>query len=485
MIRTKIVCTVGPASRDPLILKELILAGMDVARLNLSHGDRDTQAENIRRIRAAAQETGRPVAILVDLQGPKLRVGKMVEGGVAIEADEQVLLTTRPVTGQRLEGDGPRAVLPVGYAGLPGDVSAGERILIDDGLLELVVEETGGADIRCRVVTGGVVQDHKGLNVPGTGLSIPSITEKDWDDLAFVAEQGVDWVALSFVRSPDEVRQLQAFLAEHCAPDDLIRVIAKIEKPQALDRIEAIVEAADGIMVARGDLGIEIPAERVPVVQKRLIRLANAAGKPVITATQMLDSMMRNPRPTRAEASDVANAILDGTDALMLSGETAVGKYPLAAARTMVRIAEEIEQGALAADWAVPEHLQHRVDDVTDAVSHATCETACDLQAAAIIASTASGKTARNIAKYRPRTLIVAVTPSVVVQRQLMLSWGVIPLLGPRGGSADEVMRYGVHSARDAGLVEAGQRVVVTAGVTPNMPGTTNLMTVELVQARE
>lgn len=483
MIRTKIVCTIGPASREPEVLRALIHAGMDVARLNFSHGDHATHAENIRRIRTAAQEVGKPVAILADLQGPKLRVGAVSGDGIPIYEGERVTLTTRLVTGQRTEGGTAQAVLSVSYADLPRDVSPGERILIDDGLMELVVEEVGAEDILCRVVTGGVVQGHKGINVPGVGLSIPAITEKDWEDLGFAISEGVDWVALSFVRSPDEVQRLKEALAVRCASPALIRVIAKIEKPQALDRIEEIVRVADGIMVARGDLGIEIPPERVPMVQKRLIRLANAAGKPVITATQMLDSMIRNPRPTRAEASDVANAILDGTDALMLSGETATGRYPLEAVRTMVRITEEVEQALLAGPWSEPSYVQHGTGDVTDAVSHAACDTAHDLQVAAIIASTASGQTARSIAKYRPHIPIVAVTPNPIVQRQLMLSWGVIPLLGQPTASADEMKHHALRAAREAGLVRAGQYVVITAGVTPYMPGTTNLMAVERVEA--
>ncbi len=485
MLRTKIVCTIGPASREPEMLRTLIRAGMDVARLNFSHGDHALHEENIQRIRAAAEEIGKPIAILVDLRGPKLRVGSMTGDGVPIYEGERVVLTTRSVTGRRMKGGDLQAVLPVSYADLPRDVGPGERVLIDDGLMELVVEEVSEEQVLCRVVTGGVVQSNKGLNVPGAGLSIPAVTEKDWEDLGFAIEQRVDWVALSFVRSPHEVQRLKEALAVRCAPQELIRVIAKVEKPQALDHIEAIVQAADGIMVARGDLGIEIPPERVPMVQKRLIRLANAAGKPVITATQMLDSMIRNPRPTRAEASDVANAILDGTDALMLSGETAVGRYPLEAVRTMVRIAEEVERHMLTGRWSEPPYALYGTGDVTDAVSHATCDTAHDLRAAAIIASTASGQTARSIAKYRPHMPIVAVTPNPTVQRQLTLSWGVIPLLGPPAANADEVKRNAVIAAHKAGLVKSGQYVVITAGVTPYMPGTTNLMAVERVEVGE
>ena len=482
MIRTKIVCTIGPASREPTMLEKLMEAGMDVARLNFSHSDHDFHRENVQRIRATAEKVGKPIAIMVDLQGPKLRMGKMQEGGISIVQGEHVTLTTRAVEGQRSDGASVSALLPVQYRELPRDVAPGDRILIDDGLIELTVEKLEGTEIHCQVVAGGVVGDNKGMNLPGTGLSIPSITDKDWDDLAFAVEQDVDWVAMSFVRQADDVVRLKRRIAELCTEESMLLVIAKIEKPQALDHIDEIVDAADGIMVARGDLGIEIPAEKVPMVQKRLIRLANAAAKPVITATQMLDSMIRNPRPTRAEASDVANAILDGTDAIMLSGETAVGKYPLESVRTMENIAREVEGAVTVSPWQPPNHIPQGASSVTDAVSHATCETACDLRASAIVASTASGTTARTIAKYRPHMKIIGVSPYLKTQRQLMLSWGVIPLLGRRMGTTDEIMHTAIRIAREAGHVAAGDRVVLTAGVTPNMPGTTNLMTVELVQ---
>ncbi len=352
MIRTKIVCTIGPASRGPEMLRSLMLAGMDVARLNLSHGDHAFHAENIARIRAISEELGKPVAILTDLQGPKLRVGEMEPGGVAIAEGERITLTTRHVTGQRTLSGPVSALIPVQYEGLPKDVTVGERILIDDGLMGIVVDEVTDTELHCTVVTGGVIQDHKGLNVPDSPLSMPAITEKDWEDLDFLLSQGVDWIALSFVRAADDVIHLKEHIADNCAEEQAAQVIAKIEKPQALDCIDEIIAAADGVMIARGDLGIEIPPEKVPMVQKRLIRLCSAAGKPVITATQMLNSMIRNPRPTRAEASDVANAILDGTDAIMLSGETATGKYPLELVRTMVRIAEETEFGVAAGTMA-------------------------------------------------------------------------------------------------------------------------------------
>ncbi|MDH7484826.1 MAG: pyruvate kinase [Anaerolineae bacterium] len=472
MLRTKIVCTIGPASREPAMLAQLMAAGMDVARLNFSHGGQEVHGENIRRIRAAAVETGKPVAILTDLQGPRLRVGKMPEEGLPLRAGEEIILTTESIVGQ------PGRV-PVQYARLPQAVARGDPILIDDGLIELEALRTVDREVVCRVVTGGLLQTNKGINLPRASLSIPAITDKDRDDLRFALEQQVDWVALSFVRTAEEVLDLKALIGElscsgHCPP-----VIAKIEKPEAVENIEAIIAAADGIMVARGDLGIETSPEAVPMVQKMIITRCNAAGKPVITATQMLDSMIRNPRPTRAEASDVANAILDGTDAIMLSGETAVGQYPLRAVQTMARIAQQAEQalGSCAARGVVPP----RAAGIAEAVSHATCETARDLNAAAIIAPTVSGYTARTLSRFRPCCPIVAVTPSPVTQRQLMLYWGVYPLLSHRSDSTDEVIADAVQTAKEHGFVKEGDVVVVTAGSAGSVPGTTDLMKVHVV----
>ncbi|MGD2176559.1 MAG: pyruvate kinase, partial [Anaerolineae bacterium] len=323
MLRTKIVCTIGPATREPDMLRQLILAGMNVARLNFSHGGQEFHGENVSRIRRVSAELDQPVAILVDLQGPKLRVGDMGPEGIPLAAGEELILTNRPIVGHAVGEDGQLAEVPLQYASLPGEVRPRDRILIDDGLLELQVLETSANDIRARVITGGQLKSNKGLNLPNAALSIPAITEKDWDDLEFAVAAGADWIALSFVRSAEEVCQLKERIAELSEFGRPVPVIAKIEKPEALERIDAIIEATDGIMVARGDLGIETAPEKVPMGQKMIIGKCNAAGVPVITATQMLDSMIRNPRPTRAEASDVANAILDGTDAVMLSGETA------------------------------------------------------------------------------------------------------------------------------------------------------------------
>jgi pyruvate kinase len=481
VLRTKIVCTIGPASRAPEMLRELMLAGMDVARLNFSHGDQSYHGENIERIRAVAAEVGKPIAILTDLQGPKLRVGEMEKEGVLLASGEKVVLTTRPIVGHSGE-------VPVQYAKLPRDVEPGDRILIDDGLLELKVLSIGETDITCRVITGGLLQTNKGMNLPRASHAIPAITDKDRRDLRFVLEQQVDWVALSFVRHSGEIQELKEMIRELSTSDNPVPVVAKIEKPEAVDDIDGIIEAADAIMVARGDLAIETSPEDVPILQKMIIAKCNAVGKPVITATQMLDSMMRNPRPTRAEASDVANAILDGTDAIMLSGETAVGKYPLESVRTMVRIAEEAERSGLEGLARPRPPLgpstssgHGPVTSIADAVSHATRETACDLGAAAIITPTISGHTARVISKYRPHCPIVAVTPSPRVQCQLALYWGVRPLLSKRAESTDDTITGAVRVAQEHGLVKQGDVVVITAGAASSGPGTTDIMKVQVV----
>ncbi|MDY7039481.1 MAG: pyruvate kinase, partial [Chloroflexota bacterium] len=422
----------------------------------------------------AAAEVGRPVSILADLQGPKLRVGRMENGGVPLETGEEVVLTTRPIVGQRGE-------VPVQYHDLPQAVEPGDRLLIDDGLLELEVSSTTEEDVVCQVITGGLLQSNKGMNLPRASYSIPVITDKDRDDLRFALEHQVDWVALSFVRQADEVLQLKQMIRERSAFGRPVPVIAKIEKPEAVENIDSIIAAADGIMVARGDLGIETAPEMVPMVQKMIIAHCNTAGKPVITATQMLDSMIRNPRPTRAEASDVANAILDGTDAIMLSGETAVGKYPLLALQTMVRIAQEAEFS----QWGRTDRPPRKcgpVSLVAEAVSHASCETASDLKAAAIVTPTISGYTARVISRYRPTSPIVAVTPSPIVQRQLALYWGVYPLLAKRTDNTDEMIVRAVRAAQEHGFAQEGDVVVITAGAAGSAPGTTNLMKVHIIE---
>ena len=475
MLRTKVVCTIGPASRDPATLAALISAGMDVARLNMSHGDHDFHRENIRSIRRLAEELDKPVAILADLQGPKLRVGTMPPGGVPLRAGETLVLTTELITG------GPGRV-PVQYEHLPEAVKAGDRILIDDGLLELKVTGVEGHEIQTQVVTEGTLTSNKGLNLPHASLAIPAITEKDREDLRFAVEVQVDAVALSFVRSADEVLDLKDQIRDIATLGRPTPVIAKIEKPEAVDDIDAIIAAADGIMVARGDLGIEMSTEAVPMIQKMIIRKCNQAGKPVITATQMLDSMIRNPRPTRAEASDVANAILDGSDAIMLSGETAAGKYPVLAVETMARIACETELAQEALPMPATQSKPPPGLSFSEAVAHASVATATDLDAKAILAPTVSGQTARIIARFRPHCSIVAVTPSPITQRQLMFVWGVYPILAPRSNNTDQVLSDAVEAAQRHGYVSEGDVIVITGGAAGYGVGTTNLMRVHLIQ---
>ncbi len=470
---TKIVCTIGPASREPEMLASLMRAGMDVARLNFSHGDPATHLENIQRIRTVAEQVGKPIAILGDLQGPKLRVGTMQDGGVLLTTGETLILTTDHIVGAS-------GRVPVQYEHLPAVVEPEDRILIDDGLLELVVTAVAGSEITTRVVTGGILNSNKGLNLPRAAISIPAITEKDREDLAFAIEQGLDWIALSFVRTAAEVWDLKAQIRQLSTFGRQTPVIAKIEKPEAIIHIDDIIAAVDGIMVARGDLGIEISPEAVPMLQKMIIAKCNQAGKPVITATQMLDSMIRNPRPTRAEASDVANAILDGSDAIMLSGETASGKYPLESVQTMVRITQEVERAHLRDPRR---QLAARAGRTfAEAVAHASVETALDLSAAAIVTPTVSGATARTVSRFRPPCPIIAVTPRPFAQRELMIFWGVLPLLSQRGQSTDAVINEAVEAAQRAGHVKEGDVVVVTGGSVEGGGGTTNLMKVHLVE---
>ena len=460
------------------MLRRLVQAGMNVARINFSHGTHAEHAETIARIRTVAAETEIPVAVLADLQGPKLRAGSMVEAGVQLIAGEWATLTTEDVI-----GSDPGA-LPVQYDGLPGLVAPGDAMLLDDGRLELRVLSTTETSIHCRILVGGILRSNKGINLPGASSDIPSITEKDRNDLAFALAHGVDWVALSFVRAAAEVQELKRLICQAAPLGPAVPVMAKIEKPAALDNIDEIIAAADALMVARGDLGIETAPEMVPLAQKRIIRACNQAGVPVVTATQMLDSMIDNPRPTRAEASDVANAILDGTDAIMLSGETSIGAYPLHAVHTMVRVAVEVEEHGTEALPCPDVSLQRHLDlSTADAVSLAARETAHALDAAAIITPTVSGYTARLMSHHRPLVPIVAVTPSPAIQRQLVLYWGVVPLVAPRADTTDEIIAHAIRVALAHGVVTIGDTVVLTAGAAGSTPGTTNLMKVQVISA--
>jgi pyruvate kinase len=468
MRKTKIVCTIGPASESLDMLRQLMRAGMDVARLNFSHGTYEEHAERIRRIRQAADEVNKHVAILLDVKGPKIRTGKIEGGQVELVDGAEVTLTITPVE------RGTASRVWISYEGLVEDVYPGAPIRIDDGLIGLEVIEVSGADIRCRVTNGGTLKDNKGINVPGVTLRIPGVTDKDKADIRFGIEQGVDMFAASFVRKAGDILEVRKILEEHEYTAD---IIAKIETVEGMDRLEEILEVTDGMMVARGDLGVEIATEDVPLAQKRIISLCNRAGKPVITATQMLDSMQRNPRPTRAEAGDVANAIFDGTDAVMLSGETAAGRYPLEAVQTMAQIALRAEDAILKNEVAYRHHVKvERM--VTDAVSHAAKEMAEDLDVAAIVTATTSGYTARKIAKHRPLRDVIAATPSSQVARRLMVTWGIHPVVVSMTTTTDEVLETAVQGALDAGYVRHGDMVVIVAGVPVGMSGTTNLLKV-------
>jgi pyruvate kinase len=470
MRRTRIVGTLGPACEDEVTLRAMIRAGMDVTRINFSYGTHEIHARRIALARRVTTEEGRVIAVMQDLSGSKLRVGELRDGAVTLEPEAIVTLTTEeiPGTAQRFT---------VRYPWLSQDVRVSQRILLDDGLLELEALGIQGSDVRCRVVVGGVLLPHKGVNLPNTTLSTPTITDKDREDLAFGLAQEVDYVALSFVRAAADIEELKALIADRGAS---VPVIAKIEKPQALDDLDNIIAASDGVLVARGDLGVEIPAERVPGYQKAIIRRCNEQGKPVITATQMLQSMIENPRPTRAEASDVANAILDGSDAVMLSGETAVGRYPVEAVKTMARIAQAVEREFPHREWLRRTQAETAAT-ITDAIGQATNEIAYELQVRAIITSTRSGFTARMIARHRPAMPIAAVTTDRRTLHRLALVWGVVPLLIPHCANTDEMIARGEQAALEAGLVQPGDVVVFTASVPPGVAGRTNMLKVHVV----
>jgi len=479
--RTKIVCTIGPASEDPEVVRQLIRAGMDVARINFSHGDQATHARAIATVRRIAREEGRLVGVMADLQGPKLRVGDLPPEGTTLTEGEMVLLSTRPFAPGRL---------PVPHPEMLRDLQEGQRVLLDDGRLELTVEENGAEGVHCRVVVGGHLTSHKGLNLPGAPLSIPSITQKDREDTRFAVEHGVDFIALSFVRSPEDVEELRALLTalrdERSAEqrDTDIPIIAKIEKPEALEVLDQILKAADGIMVARGDLGVETPPEEIPFHQKRIIRACNRVGKPVITATQMLQTMIERPTPTRAEASDVANAILDGTDAVMLSGETAVGAYPVETVRTMACICAHAE-AHLAVERCLREEEPPDVSTVTEAISQATVEIAAEVGAKAILTATMSGTTARMVARHRPTVPIIAATPNRRTLMSLTMVWGVTPVLVPPFSTTDEMVVLMVQAAHREGFARKGDRVVLTAGIPFSGEGKTNMLKVHVVGESE
>jgi pyruvate kinase len=462
---TKIVATIGPASSSPEMVAALIEAGMDGARLNMSHGTRDDHAARARLIREAEEAAGRPIALIADLQGPKLRVGDL-ERPIRLVRDAELVVAGEDVA----RGDD----LPVAPAVIGSVLRPGSDVLIDDGRVRLLVEEVDGGRATCRVVVGGEVSSHKGVNLPGVTLPVPSLTQKDFEDLDWAIEAGVDYVALSFVRSADDVRELKRYLQEHGSP---AWVIAKIEKAEAIDALEEILAETDAVMVARGDLGVEIGAAEVPLLQKRIILRALARGTPVITATQMLETMIQSPEPTRAEASDVANAVLDGTSAVMLSGETAVGEYPLEAVRVMAHIAMAVEP-SIDYRHQIPE--AHEDPTIGRAMSNAACDIAEALSAAALLVPTFTGRTASAVARLRPRRPIVALTHKIESRRHLALEWGVTPLSIPETDDVEDLWARSVTAARAAGFLAPGDRVVITAGTAVNIPGSTNVIKVDV-----
>ncbi|MCE5251533.1 pyruvate kinase [bacterium] len=470
MARAKIICTMGPACSEPGIIEGLIANGMNIARINFSHGNHDEYRAMISAIRNAATKKGEPIAILGDLCGPKIRIGELEKDAVTLIAGEEITITTNVARGTA-------DLVSTTYPNLASDVEKGSRILIDDGRIELRVVEVRPEEVRAAIVVGGILKPHKGMNLPGVNVSAPAISAKDFKDMEFAVREDIDFLALSFVRSPDDVIKAKKMIA-NCGSD--IPVIAKIEKEEAVIAFEQILEQADGIMIARGDLGVEMASEQVPLIQKRLITACNDAGKPVITATQMLESMTVQPNPTRAETSDVANAIIDGSDALMLSGETAVGKYPIKAAETMRRIIDGVEcemgKGRSFLDW------KPRESSIEEAVTAAACRAAELLQAKAIVAYTQSGSTARRLSQHRPKTRILAITPSESIRRRLAIYWGVRTVLVKEVIDTDSMVSTAEIIAKANGYAAPGEIIVITSGTPIGMAGSTNLMNVHKVK---
>ena len=473
MRKTKIVCTIGPATDDDSVMRQIMLSGMNVARFNFSHGDHATHEKRFEQIARLRKELGLPIATLMDTRGPEIRLGRFVDDKpVTIETGDTYTLTTDDVLCDEKVGS-------ISFKNLPRDVKPGVHILVNDGVIEMVVEKVNATNIVCHVIHGGVLSNNKGINVPGVQLSMPYLSESDKNDLEFAAKMGFDFIAASFVRTSADIDYLRKYTQSLGWFD--VRIIAKIENVEGVRNIDEILEASDGIMVARGDLGVEIPFEQIPSVQKQLIRKGYQAGKQVITATQMLESMITNPRPTRAEITDVANAIYDGTSAIMLSGETAAGLYPIEAVQTMVKIAESTE-----ASINYRKRFKERTTlvnpDITNAISHACCTTAMDLNASAIISVTKSGFTARMVSKYRPECAVVACVMNKKAYRQLNLSWGVTPIMMCQlEENTDQLFDLAVDTAEKTGIVQQGEVVVITAGVPLGVSGTTNLIKVHVV----
>jgi len=473
MIRkTKVICTLGPACDSEQMLEALILAGMDAARFNFSHGTHESHLATLTRFKHVRDSLGSPVATILDTKGPEIRIKTFESGSIELVNGQIFTLTVDDVPGNAER-------VSVTYAKLHEELKPGCRILIDDGLIELNVAELCGHDIRCTVTTGGRLSNNKSINIPDTHIDLPALTDRDRDDLRFAVENDFDFVAASFVRQASDVAEIRAVLDSHGGQN--IGIIAKIENREGVENMDAIIEVSDGIMVARGDLGVEIPAYEVPVLQKRMIKSGIRKGKPVITATQMLDSMIRNPRPTRAEVSDVANAVFDGTSCVMLSGETASGKYPIEALSTMIQIVQAAENET---DYwkRFRKATYDRTATITDAISHTGCLTAMDLDASAILIPTQSGYTARMVSRFRPRCVIVALTTEEAVRRRLAISWGVIPCLCGMVDSTDRLFSLCVDSAKKEGLIRSGDTVVITAGVPIGKSGSTNLIKAQVVK---
>lgn len=468
MRRTKIVCTIGPTSQEEEVLRKLIEAGMNVARFNFSHGSHEEHGVKLERIRKLSRELNQPVAVLLDTRGPEIRLRDFEGGKAELKTGQKFILTT-----EEIMGTSERASIT--YKNLVNDVKPGSSVLIDDGLIGLSVEKVTDTDIICTVLNGGPVSNHKGINVPGTVLTMPYIDEKDRQDIVFGCERGFDFIAASFVRCKEDILQIREILKEH---NSKMQIIAKIENLQGIENLAEIVEVSDGIMVARGDMGVEVPLEEVPIIQKKMIKMAVHAGKHVITATQMLDSMIKNPRPTRAETTDVANAIYDGTTAIMLSGETANGAYPVESVQTMARIAKRAEQDIDYTGRMQKETVTLFQQDTTSSICHATCSIAAELNAAAIITVTMSGFTSSMIARFKPACPIIGCTTSKLVWRQMNLQWGVRPLLIAEENTAEELFSEAVYAALKAGYVKTGDRVVLTAGMPLGISGKTNMLRV-------
>lgn len=470
--KTKIVCTIGPASQSPEVLEQLIKNGMNVARLNFSHGSHEEHLEKIKTIKRIRRKLNVPLGLMLDTKGPEIRIGKFEEKEYFLKPDDIFTLTTRNIVGNK-------DIVSVSYEGLPQDVEKGSIISVDDGLIQLeVIEIKDGTEIVCRVQNNGVISNNKGVNLPGRVTNLPSITPKDVDDIKFGIENGIDMIAASFVRKKEDIYDIRKVLEDHGGEDILI--ISKIESQEGVDNVDEIIEASDGIMVARGDLGVEIRTELIPLVQKEIIRKCNKAAKPVITATQMLDSMQRNPRPTRAETTDVANAIIDGTDCVMLSGETAAGKYPVEAVKTMRDICITTELSDDFEENIYQTEIDRKIT-TTNAISKSTCTIASQLRAKAIITCTASGNTAKAVSKFRPRTNIIACTIDEKVARRLSVSWGVYPIIVEKAHETDELIERAIVGALKENYVQEGDLTVLTAGIPLGVSGTSNLIKVHVI----